>query len=87
MPFPRDFAYDPGYANPAQKSVAVTPADTDLVDGTARGLYVGGAGNVTIMNPDGTTVQFVGVLAGTWMPVMCRQVRAATTATSIVALF
>lgn len=83
----RDTFLLPGITASAIISVAITPADSNLANGIARALYIGGAGNVTIMNQDGSTCQFVGVPAGTILPVMARQVRAATTATSIVALF
>lgn len=87
MSYPRDWNFPAGLASPAAKSVAITPADADLADGIARGLYVGGTGNVTIQNQDGTTCVFTSVPAGSFLPVCCKQVRAATTATAIVALF
>lgn len=72
---------------PAAKAVAVTPSDsTDL--GVTRGLYVGGAGDVVVtMAEQGTNITFVGVPAGTFMPIQVRLVMAATSATSILALY
>lgn len=72
---------------PAAKAVVVTPSDsTDL--GVTRGLYVGGAGDVVVtMAEQGTNITFVGVPAGTFMPIQVRLVMAATTATSILALY
>ena len=50
-------------------------------------LYVGGAGDVAVIMKGGTTVTFVGVLAGTVLPIGITRVNATNTdATSIVAL-
>lgn len=82
--------------SPALKFAAVTPSDTDnLALGSnsmyARALYIGGAGNVEVVSAadDGSTpTVFVGVPAGTILPIQVRAVLAAnTTATSIVALY
>jgi hypothetical protein len=71
----------------AIRHAAVTPSDT-VNFGQARALYVGGAGNVAVVDLDGTAVTYVGVPAGTFLPVQCKRVNAtSTTATSIVALF
>tara|TARA_R100000365_G_C2737740_1_gene66802 strand:+ start:451 stop:717 length:267 start_codon:yes stop_codon:yes gene_type:complete len=65
---------------------AITSADADLAYVT-RGLYVGGAGNLVVRPADGGgDVTFVGVPAGTTLPIRVTQVRAATTATGIVGL-
>jgi hypothetical protein len=73
-------------SNPAINAVAVIPADVDLAN-YARGLYVGGAGNVVVqMAGEENTVTFSAVPAGTILPICVSQVRAATTATLIVAL-
>jgi hypothetical protein len=72
----------------AKRGVAVTPSDsTDL--GEPRALWVGGAGDVAMRftGSGATTVTLVGVPAGTLLPVAASKVMAATTATSIVALY
>jgi hypothetical protein len=72
---------------PAPVAKAVTPNDTTTIGG-CRGLYVGGAGNLTLDFADGTTnVLFSGVPAGTVLPIAPLRVKAATTATGIVALY
>jgi hypothetical protein len=68
-------------------AAAVTPNDsTDL---TNKGiLYVGGAGNVSVVTAGGDTVTFSGVAAGTFLPVMVARVRSTnTTATLILVLY
>lgn len=70
---------------PAQNAVAVTPNDSAL-SGTFRALYVGVAGNLTIVTLTGTTVLFANVPVG-FFPVGGRGVRSTgTVASSIVAL-
>lgn len=68
---------------------AVTPNDsTDLTGGVCRALWVGGAGNVAVHDSEGNAVTFVGVAAGSTLPVRTNRVMSTnTTATSIVALF
>ena len=73
--------------NPSPTFFAVTPHDTTNFTKTARALYVGGAGNVVAVGLDGVAVTFIGVPAGTVLPVMCGRVNStSTTATSIVGL-
>jgi len=72
---------------------AVTPADTGdvLLRGATKkppkGIYVGGAGDVAAIDYDGTTVTFVGVAAGTVLPIRPRDITTASTATNMVALY
>lgn len=66
---------------------AVTPSDTTNIGG-CRGLWVGGAGALTLDFADGATnIVFSGVPAGTLLPIAPAKVKAATTATLIVALY
>lgn len=71
----------------AKAALAVTPADDFLPGGTTRALWVGGDGNLSLMFESGVTVTITGVLAGTLLPVCVKQVKAATTASNIVALY
>jgi hypothetical protein len=83
------------YANsPFQKStspgagfVAVTASDTALANGPCRGIYIGASGNVTIVDMLGNTVQFVALAVGVIHPIQATTIKAATTATSIVAVY
>lgn len=73
---------------PSQDAEAVTPSNTvDLVN-VSRALYIGGAGTVVVnMAKSGTIISFVGVPAGTVLPIRVSRVRATgTTATNIVSL-
>ena len=75
---------------PARKLRNVTPSDTVALAPDCRALYIGGAGNVVISCESGDTCTFVGVQAGTVLPVRARLVYAVgsgTTATNIIALY
>lgn len=93
MPYPYlDPHVDPrgiGYTAPAVGAAAVTKSDSADLPRIARALYVGGAGNVSVICEDGgTAVVFVGLAAGQILPVRVKRVRSTdTTATSIVALY
>lgn len=67
---------------------AVTPHDTDVIQ-TTRALYIGGAGDVVVNGElqDSTDITFKAVPAGTILPIRVKRVKAATTATEIVAIY
>ena len=78
----------------AGRAAAVTPSDTvnipAVTGGTNNGcvLYVGGTGTLKVTTIGGDDVTFVGVLAGTFLPVHVLRVwSTGTTATNIVALW
>lgn len=74
--------------NPAEYAAAVTTSDSANFANVARGLYIGGAGNVSVLMPDDTTVVFNGAVAGSIIPVRAKRVNATgTSATNIVALY
>ena len=72
---------------PALSLIAVTPSDSTLFTPAVRMLYVGTAGNVTVVTEDAVTVTFTAVNAGSHIgPFFVKQVKAAgTTASNIVA--
>lgn len=69
---------------PAGGAAAVTKSDTTALAGV-RALYVGGGGDI-LATVGGVDVTFVGVPTGTILPIQATKVKAATTATNIVAL-
>lgn len=94
------FPYSPNQpdhvSNPARRAFAITPGSSVLANIT-KALYVGGAGNVRVLlHGDTTPVTFVGVPAGTTLPIRAKIVYAtdtsvspqvSTTATSILGLY
>lgn len=81
--------HQPGWEAPAQSLVAVTPHDsTNISGGIVRALWVGGAGNISIVAADGASaVLLSNVPQGTLLPIATQRVNATnTTATLIVGL-
>lgn len=67
---------------------SVTPADGSDLPRPNATLYIGGNGNVKVTTEEGDVVTFVGVVAGTTLPVVCKRVwSAGTTATNLVAIW
>lgn len=75
--------------SPAIDAFAISPDDDVDLAKVPKALYVGGAGNIAVyMAGVATEVVFVGVAAGTVLPIRPTRVRATnTTATSIVGLY
>lgn len=72
----------------AGNAAAVTPSDSADLTYDTRALYVGGAGDISIITENGQTVTLVGVPAGSFLPISVSRVRATgTTATNIVAFW
>ena len=77
---------NPGALFPALKLTAVTPSDATVLVGV-RALWVGGAGNVSVIACNDTAAVTLTVPAGTLLPIFASKVMAATTATNIVAMY
>jgi hypothetical protein len=76
--------------SPAWDAVVVSPSDgSDLARVATRALYIGGAGDIKVnMSGTGTAITFVGLLAGTILPIRVDRVYSTDTdATDIVALY
>ena len=79
--------YQTGLDSPYRHAVAITPHDSTELSFVSRAIYVGVAGDITLLTAEGETVLLkfapVGVLR-----VRARRVNAtATTATNLVALW
>lgn len=71
---------------PAANAAAVTTSDTADLTYETRALYVGGAGDLSVQM--GSAVLFIGVQAGSVLPIRVSRVNTTgTTATGIVALW
>ena len=79
------------HSDPWLDAFAITPGTAALAQ-KARGLWIGGAGNVVVVTEQGTEVIFYGATAGSVIPVVASKVLASsndspavsTTATLIV---
>lgn len=66
-------------------AITVVPSDTTVLP--ASTVYVGVAGNVAVTTVQGDVVTFVGMAAGTILPVLVTKVMSTnTTATTMIAL-
>lgn len=75
-------------STPAEHALAIAPSDSVDLSYTSRAVYVGGAGDLSVVMVSGETVLFSGVTAGSLIPICVSRVRSSsTTATNIVALF
>jgi hypothetical protein len=70
----------------ARRLAAVTPSDSTDLTG-ARAIWVGAAGNLVLKGVDDSSAVTLVVPAGVLIPVFVARVMAATTATSLVALY
>ena len=77
-----------GWNSPAVKAFAITPDDSADLARLTRAIYVGVTGNISlILKGDDAAVTFVGVPAGTILPLRVTRVRSTgTTATDLVGL-
>jgi hypothetical protein len=79
--------YSPTFPMYPGGAVAITPSNTVNLTNPSV-VYVGGAGNVRVLTAQGDDVTFVGVLAGSVVPVQAIRVFAtSTTATSLVGIY
>ena len=80
--------YSSGLESPAARAAAITPSNETDLTVAARGLYIGGAGAVTLITTGGDEVTFSGLPAGTILPVRTARVKVTgTDATGIVGLW
>jgi hypothetical protein len=72
---------------PGQDAFAVTPSDVTNFNITARAIYVGAGGDVSLVTSKGNTVIFVGAQTGSILPIMCNRVNFTnTTALNILGI-
>ncbi len=77
----------PGPMGPATRAIAITPSDGNLLPSVARLLWIGGAGDVTLLPRDSQAAVTLKNVPVGMLAVWTRQVFATgTTATNIVAL-
>ena len=74
--------------SPAANAFAIVPNNTSDLAYATRAIYVGGDGNITLVTIEDETVTFVGVKAGSILPISVKRVNATlTTATNLVGLY
>lgn len=73
---------------PGYDGIAVSPSDAVELSPAVRALYIGVAGNVKLKTIGGTTLEFIGIQAGTILPIQTKLVfNTSTTATNIIGIW
>ena len=73
--------------SPATRAFVITPSDANNLTVFSRAIYVGGAGNISVLTLEDHIVTFTGLLAGSILPVRVKRVNSTgTTATNLIAL-
>lgn len=66
---------------------SITPNDTTNLTKTARMLYVGGAGDISLVTPAGTTLVFKSVAVGFFYVPVAKVNATGTTATNLIGMY
>lgn len=76
------------YTNPSGEALAITPSDSTYFSSPTRGIYVGGAGNITCITASGASVVFYNCVAGSILPIRVVLINATgTSASNLVGLY
>lgn len=75
---------DPTSAATGEKSFNITPSDTVDFAFVVRAIYVGGTGNVVVVNEDNTTATFNAVPVGGYVITRARRVNATNTTATLM---
>jgi hypothetical protein len=70
--------------SPASHAAAVTPSDSTPLAFASKRLWIGSAGNVTLITVGGETVTYTAVPAGSYLQVRASYVKATGTTSGIV---
>lgn len=74
--------------NPGEGAFAIVPDDAVNLAVKPRAIYVGGAGNISLLTLNGETVVFTAVPVGSILPVRATRVNATnTTATLLIGIY
>ncbi len=82
-------SHETALTSPARNGFSVTPDDGTDLSGICRSVFIGGAGDVSvILVGDSSSIMFKNIPAGAVLPVSVKRVEATlTTATDIVGLY
>jgi hypothetical protein len=76
-----------GISDPGWDAFAVTPSNSANFTATARALYIGGVGDVTVVTANGNVVTFTAVPTGTILPIRCSRVNLTGTGATFITAF
>lgn len=87
MPIDRFAKLQSTYEMPSNKLVDIVPDDGNDLPEVTRGIYIGGIGDLTVVDEYANQVTFVGLLPGIILPIRAVRVMATgTTATNLIGL-
>lgn len=76
-----------GLSGPASHGFAITPHDSTELSEVTRAIFIGGAGNVSVVLASGATLTFSNLPGGSVLPIRAKQVKSTgTTATALLGL-
>lgn len=80
--------FEPGTGvMPGFDGIAITPSDSANLATICRALFIGVAGNVKLLTPASTSLEFINLQAGSILPIMVLRVfSTSTTSTNIVGI-
>ncbi len=76
-----------GKTSPACFTKVATPHDSNDEAFCFKGFYVGGTGNITLVNMDGTTTLFTAIPVGTQFHVCGRRINSTNTTATLIVLY
>jgi hypothetical protein len=77
-----------GEGEPAANAEAISPSDSSELSTVSRALYVGGAGNISVVMLGGQAITLTAVPVGAILPIRVKQVKSTgTTATFLICLY
>lgn len=69
---------------PGYDGVAISPNDSSNLASTVRAIYVGSGGNIKLVTPSNTTLEFIGVQTGTILPMQAVKIFSTSTTASLM---
>lgn len=72
---------------PGYDGIAITPSDSNNLATICRALFIGVAGNVKLLTPASTSLEFLNLNAGAILPIQVLRVfSTSTTATNLIGI-
>lgn len=85
MNFPKNFQNTQSLSTPSDTYFEIIPSDSDNFDYLCRSIRVGGDGDIAVVRPDNSVVEFKNCVAGEILPVIAKRVNSTgTTATDLI---
>jgi hypothetical protein len=80
-------SFKKGLSSPADSFYAITPSNSADLPIQPRAIYIGSAGDLVVIDANGNETTFVNAVAGSWLPIRPKRVKATSTASNIVGIY